>query len=307
MGTSATLQERLEQLRAQIVAEQRRTSRATWSVVVLAVLLLGALSGYFAYGYTQIKTYTAHDKLLDFAQQTLNEQLPVARQQVAEEIKKNAPAWAKSLSQQLLQNLPTGRQKLEEYTLQQCDETLREAAVLSAQQIRGFVRDNRPALENAFKELSKDPKLADKTLLDIEKALEKELQTSMQTEANQLLDSLRATNGKLKRLKDAPKLTAQEHMERRIVMLFRRVQIQKLSPELADKPIPAVRPKEPGIEPESTLDKKQGLSKEQIKSMRQMRPVDKKGGTETPKDKGPSAKKGDAETPKDKGTSSKKL
>ncbi|HEV3117628.1 MAG TPA: hypothetical protein VGY58_11270 [Gemmataceae bacterium] len=285
-GSPAALNDRLEQLQQRLRAERRRTSRATTSVIVLGVLLLLLLGGYFAYGYSVIKKQTAQEPLLDFAEATLQDQLPAARQAVADEIKKSAPEWARMLSQQALQNLPTARKKLEEYSLEQCDTMLKEASLLSADQFRAFVRDNRPALEAGFKELSTNPKLADRTLADIEKALEKELQASMTAEAGQLLETLRSTNAKLRRLRDGPKLAADEHLERRIVMLARRLELQQLSPELADKRVPAVPPKEPGLEPELASDKTPAVQEQaKSKSATRARPPGKNGPPETSRDK----------------------
>ena len=75
-GSSAALNDRLEQLQQRLRAELRRTSRATTSVIVLGVLLLLLLGGYFAYGYSVIKKETAQEPLLDFAEATLQDQLP---------------------------------------------------------------------------------------------------------------------------------------------------------------------------------------------------------------------------------------
>src|SRR5262249_6984695 len=103
----------------------------------------------------------------------------------------------------------------------------------------------------------------------IEKALDKQLQTSMRSEAGELLNTLRSANAKLKQLQNSPKLTVEQHMERRIVMLARRLQLQQLSPELADKRVPAKPPKEPGIEPEVTATKPPS-AKDQAKYMKSM-------------------------------------
>jgi hypothetical protein len=306
-GSPAALKDRLDQLQRQLSAEQRRTSRSTRGVIILGVLLLLLLGGYFAYGYSEIKKQTAHEPLLDFAEVTLRDQLPVARQTVADEIQKSAPEWAKMLSQQVQQNLPTARKKLEEYTLEQCDLMLKEASLVSADQYRGFVRDNRPTLEAGFKELSTSPKLADKTLADIEKSLEKELQTSMKAEAGQLLDTLRSASAKLKRLRDSPRLAADEHLERRIVMLTRRLELQQLSPELANKRVPAVPPKEPAIEPEFPEGKSPALPKDQAKSksIRDTRQPGKNAPVERPADKGSPNIKGAESLPKDNTTTDK--
>ena len=241
----------------------------------------------------------------------MRDQLPVARQSVADEIKKSAPEWARMLSQQAQENLPTARQKLEEHALEQCDGMLKEASLVSTEQFRRFLRDNRQTLETGFKDLAKSPKLADQTLADIEKSLDKELQTSMRGQAGELLNTVRAANAKLTRLRDGPRLTAGEHMERRIIMLARRLELQQLSPELANKPVPAKPPKEPGLEPEVTQSAKPVVSPDRAKLMQEMAAQRKKAAAEAAaKAKAAPEKKPDApakdKTTKDKEPSDKK-
>ena len=311
-GSSAALKERLHHVQRQLIAERRRAARATTLVVIIGLLALVVLGGYFAYGYSEIKKNTTQDILLDFAEGKVRDQLPVARQSVADEIKKSAPEWARMLSQQAQENLPTARQKLEEHALEQCDGMLKEASLVSTEQFRRFLRDNRQTLETGFKDLAKSPKLADQTLTDIEKSLDKELQTSMRGQAGELLSTVRAANAKLTRLRDGPRLTAGEHMERRIIMLARRLELQQLSPELANKPVPAKPPREPGLEPESVPSSKPALSQDQIKKMKEAMGAQRKNAPPAPPKGGDaSAKKGTAtpakeKTAKDKEASEKK-
>ena len=224
-GSTAVLNERLHDVQRQLITERRRAARATTLVVIIGILALVMLGGYFAYGYSEIKKNTTQDILLNFAEGKVRDQLPVARQTVAEEIKKSAPEWARMLSQQAQENLPTARQKLEEHALEQCDGMLKEASLMSTEQFRRFLRDNRQTLETGFKDLAKSPKVADQTLADIEKSLDKELQTSMRGQARELLSTLSSANAKLTRLRDSSRLTAGEHMERRIIMLARRLEL----------------------------------------------------------------------------------
>ena len=311
-GSTAVLNERLHDVQRQLITERRRAARATTLVVIIGILALVMLGGYFAYGYSEIKKNTTQDILLNFAEGKVRDQLPVARQTVAEEIKKSAPEWARMLSQQAQENLPTARQKLEEHALEQCDGMLKEASLMSTEQFRRFLRDNRQTLETGFKDLAKSPKVADQTLADIEKSLDKELQTSMRGQARELLSTLSSANAKLTRLRDSSRLTAGEHMERRIIMLARRLELQQLHPELANKPVPAKAPREPGLEPEVTRGDKPVVSPDRAKFMKEMAAQGKKVAAEAAaKDKSASEKKKlDApakhKTAKDKEASEKK-
>jgi hypothetical protein len=300
-GSPAALNERLHQVQRQLIDERRRTARSTTLVVIIGILALLLLGGYFAYGYSEIKKNTSNELLLSFAEQEVQNQLPRAREAVAEEIKKSAPEWARMLSQQAQENLPTARQKLEEHALEQCDGMLKEASLMTTEQFRRFLRDNRQTLEAGFKDLAKSPKLADQTLADIEKSLDKELQTSMRGQAGELLNTLRSANAKLTRLRDSPRLTAEEHMERRIIMLARRLELQQLSPELANRPVPAKPPREPGLEPESVPSSRPALSQDQLKKMKEAMGAQRKKAPPAPPKAGDApATKGTAAPAKDK-------
>src|SRR5207237_6946416 len=101
--------------------------------------------------------------------------------------------------------------------------------------------------------------------------------------------------------RDGPRLTAQEHMERRIIMLARRLELQQLSPELANKPVPAKPPREPGLEPESVPSSKPVLSQDQMKKMKEAMGAQRKNAPPAPpKANDASAPKGTAAPTKDK-------
>ena len=64
--------------------------------LVLLMLLLGLMAFYFWFGYTQIHEVTRPDKLVGMAETMLNDNLPVARQQIEEQVTTSAPTWARA-------------------------------------------------------------------------------------------------------------------------------------------------------------------------------------------------------------------
>jgi hypothetical protein len=236
--TPAAMKERLAQTQRELAALRRKASRATGTAVVITAIALVAICGYFYYGYTQISMYTEPDKLVSYAQQLVDDQLPRLHESVKEQVIQSAPSWAEGLSKQALEAMPTGRAKLEHYIMEQYDSSAQETITLTDKEFRDFLKKNRPLLEQKFKELSKNPELADSSLAELQERLEETLQADMKTQATQLLDTLLALDAKLKKLRAGKDLTPQEQTERRMVMLVSRMRLEEKDPTLAGKDLP---------------------------------------------------------------------
>src|SRR5258708_10173397 len=122
-ASAATVKARLEQVQKELAALRRRTQWAARMTVIIGILMLGLLGAYFAIGYQQINSVLRPDLLLNYVEQELETKLPDMRKTVENEINSNAPVWAASLSQQALDGMPSARQKLEQNSLDQYDET----------------------------------------------------------------------------------------------------------------------------------------------------------------------------------------
>jgi hypothetical protein len=240
--STASLQDRIDRLQTELVVLRKRTNRGTTLTLLVGVLILAALSFYFYYGYTQIRSVMDADTLVTYAQQMLEDNLPDALRQVESEIKTSAPVWAKTLSQNTVTSIPSARMKLEEYVLEQADTTLKEVNVMSDDHFRKFVRENRAEIEQKFKELGDSPKLAEKSLLDLESRLDREMQKEMQTQAGDFLVSLAMANAQLKKLADGKKLTPVEEHERFVLRAARRLQMNHVEPGRAVQSSPTAAP-----------------------------------------------------------------
>src|SRR5436309_10914621 len=104
-GTTApSLKDRLDQLNRELARERRRTQRATALTLVVGLIVVALLSGYFAYGYIKIAPVIKPQFLLDVAEDTIQRELPKGRVKLEEQIIKSSPEWAQRLSQQALDN-----------------------------------------------------------------------------------------------------------------------------------------------------------------------------------------------------------
>lgn len=222
-----SLKDRLEQVRRELAAERKRADRTRVMTLLIAIVALLLIGGYFAYGYSKISELTDHELLLNAAEDKLDENVPQLRDAIEGEVKRSAPVWAETLSKQAMESLPTAREKLEQYAMQQFEEGAKQAAVQTEKEFREFLKKNRPMLESKFKELSKSPKLADESVAQIEQALNEQLEGDLQQESGKMLEKLRLAHEKLRKLATTKKLTPEEQAERQVLAVARALQLQE--------------------------------------------------------------------------------
>ena len=210
-----------------------RTRRGNLITIIVGVLLLTVMGSYFAYGYSEISTLTEPNMLIGAAENWIEEQLPEVRKSLEAEVNKSAPIWAESLSKQAQASLPTIREKLEEYVLQQVDQSVENAVNLTEDHFRQLLRDKRTVLEAGFEDLATSPHLAKESLARLEDAMEGIFERDMKEGAGEVFATLNLMSTKLTRLKVGKDLTPEESREREILMQFRRLQLEP------EKPAPA--------------------------------------------------------------------
>ena len=224
-GALTTKLDSTECLLRNCAARTRRGNRLTAIVGAGLLLLLGT---YFVYGYRQISSVMEPDTLVSVAEQWVEEKLPEGRKTVEAEVNKSAPVWAASLSKQAQSSLPSIRENLEDYVVQQVDQTIDETADVTEAQFRNFLKENRDSLEQGFKDLATSPNLADDSLGRLEAALNSNLEVDMKLGSKELFASLEQMNAKLRRLKEGRELTAEEALERQVLTLLRRLQLENV-------------------------------------------------------------------------------
>src|SRR2546428_527732 len=96
----AALTQRIDQLHRELVAQRKRTDQSAIITALLGGVILIALAGYFYFGYTQFSEVTRPERIVQAAQTVVNDNLPVARKAIEDEVVRSAPVWAESLSKQ---------------------------------------------------------------------------------------------------------------------------------------------------------------------------------------------------------------
>ncbi len=228
VGTGrASLGARLEQAHRDIKALRGRVSSGAWLTLLLGALVLAALSFYFWYGHNQISEFVKPSTLTGMGQTMLDEKIPEVRLQVQEEIVKQSPAWVKRLSDQAIEGMPNARVRLVDYVSKQIERGLEQNELVSGEQFRRVLRENREKLERDAQDLATSPELTEERFDQLVELLDKDLGIGLKDKSEIVLGSLFSLNQKLERLAPGKDLTPREIEERNFLMLIRRVQQTK--------------------------------------------------------------------------------
>lgn len=237
--TTTSLDERLDRMQRDLAAQQRQLTRRTRITVLVATALLIVLAGYFYFGYKNFDEVTRPKMVVSVAEDFVNANLPELRKSLQAEIIRSAPGWAEQLSHEVQASMPQAREQLENYIEAQIDLVLNETNVLSQEQFRGFLRENRTALERGFQDLAVSPTMAEQTMKEVVDGLDKQLSRQMQQESADLFETVSMMRKKLELLKKAQNLTNEQQLERRVLMLTRRLQLETVEPTAASPAIAA--------------------------------------------------------------------
>ena len=227
---------RLDQMTKQIAQHEAAMNRASSTMGTVGLLALVLMSAYFFYGYVQIAELLDPNKLVPLGASMLENNLPAARQAIVKQVSDSAPAWAEQLSVQARGGIPTLRNKLEDYVMEQTDVLLGQATSVTEQQFRKTIQENRELLDKGFKELATSEKLSEEVLNALVIALEQQLQADMKSQAEIVLETLRHLSNRVKRLEVGGSTDEEEKIERRVLMLARRLQLMEADPRPIQAP-----------------------------------------------------------------------
>jgi len=232
----SSLNERLDGAQGTLDAMQRRLTRASRITAVVAAILLLFLITYFSVGYTKIAGALKDPELIvSLAGQTAEDYLPELRRTLEEEIEKSAPEWAKQVSDEVVASAPMLREELEDYALTQTDLLIKDLSGITEKEFKKFLIESRPALEKSLRELSSADGASEKTIGELRAALDDQLQANTKEQADVLLHTLFAMKAKLQRLEAGRNLNGEEALERRALMIVRRMQLEQADPGFKGK------------------------------------------------------------------------
>lgn len=210
-------------------AEQCRTRRSAQLTAIAGAVLLLVVTGYFLYAYNRISEGTQPEVLVGAAESMIDDNLPAIRQSLEKQIVQSAPQWAEGLSRKAQEAMPDMRKKAVAVLTDEAEAKLEQASVLSEKTFREFLVNNRPVLEQKYKELATSPQLAEKSLLELELPLDRQVSEEMRQQLEEVVRNVTAAEANLRRLQAAKDLTSEQRVERDVWMLVRRMQMEHLN------------------------------------------------------------------------------
>jgi hypothetical protein len=236
------LETRIERIRQNLATQQARLARGSMLTASVGAILCALMAFWFYYGYVKIQEVMTPKVIVQAAESKVMEALPNARIELEKKINASADDWAADFSKQAQANVPELRQQLEQFIVSKATEALDQFQVLSASQFRGFVQANQPMLADGFRSLKKSDE-ADRFVSDLHAAVETQLSTDMRSQAEEMLHTLIDLNSKLDMLSKGEKINHEQALEREILMIARRLQLDTQSNEppgdksAADRPV----------------------------------------------------------------------
>src|SRR5436190_11396810 len=98
--------QRIDRLQLQLAEWKRSSQRSSNMLLVLGFSSIALLSFYFIYIYREFNAFLQPEVIVNLVQDYSDKQLPVARKQLEEEIKRTAPSIAEGLSKQAQSSMP---------------------------------------------------------------------------------------------------------------------------------------------------------------------------------------------------------
>ena len=226
MSSTKSLPDRTDAIYRELKSMRRHFQIGSWITLIVGGLLLLLMAGYFAYGYSKISELKDPEMIVALVGQTVDDQIPVVRQRLEDEVKNNATTWAEQASQQVLDGIPPARRQIEQLALQQSDRVIAEIDVVGEKQFRRILNENRSIMQSAIQDLKNDKDVSDEVLLALQVAIEKELQIDANSQADAVLTIVSDLNKNMGELLAGENLTREQKAERRVLMLAKRLQME---------------------------------------------------------------------------------
>ena len=244
MSSTKPLTDRTEAVYRELKSMRRRFQIGSWITMIVGGLLLLLVVVYFSIGYSAVSELKDPELVVSLVGQAVDDQIPIQRQRLEDEVKNNASTWAEQASQQVLAALPQLREQIEQLALQQSDNVIAQIDVVGEQQFRRIIDENRSTMQRAIQDLKNDEDVSEEVLLALQLAIEKELQIDANSQADAVLTIVSDLNTNMGELIEGKDLTLEQKAERRALMLAKRLLVETFGEDikidLDDVALPAV-------------------------------------------------------------------
>ncbi len=240
MNTTA---QRLAKVETKIQQEADRVSRNAGLIGLIGTILIVAMICYFYYGYQKLKEATEPKEMVTLIDGLVTGNIETTRVALESEIEERAPELAEQLSEELQAGIPKGRETLEQMILDEFDRQTDKYAVMSVDEFDTFLDENRALIQRSMNDLEKSPKLTQEALELIVTQFERQTNQDLKRQVLDVLNASDMMNRKLKRLaiEDDAKAARvfkddrEARVQRRILMIAKRLKLEAADPTLLDR------------------------------------------------------------------------
>lgn len=116
--------ENYDDVRKQLLAERDRLKRANRRAVIMALIIVAIVIGYFTFIYLKIRQATEPAFLADVIELKINEMVPTITKNIERELIKSSPELARGMIRNCINSAPQVRARAQELILQMADELL---------------------------------------------------------------------------------------------------------------------------------------------------------------------------------------
>ena len=238
MSSSNQLNDQINAAQKELKTLSDELNRRTRFTTFTGVAFLLILAGYLTYAYIWVSAEMKPRRLANKAVDVLDASMPKVRQSLQDEIGKSIPIWAEELSRQAVAAAPTIRNSLVNYSLKGTQAGVNELSTVSEAEFRKMLQDNRAEVETAFEQLAKNDN-SEEVATAIEQVFEAAFSKTLDAEAHNLLQILFGLNMHIQRLENNEDLSEVAQLERRVVMLLKRMESEYSDPEILRSKLPA--------------------------------------------------------------------
>jgi len=226
MSSTQPLTNRTEAIHRELKSLRWRFRFGSWMTLIVGCLLLCLVAFYFWYGYSEIKQLKDPEFVVSLVGQMADDQIPILRQRVEDEVNNNASTWAEQASKKVMETLPQVREQIESLALAQADKVIDEINVVGEKQFRQILDENREIMERAITDLKNGEDVSEEILLALQLSIEKELQIDPDSQADAVLTIASDLNKNMADLMVGENLNREQRAERRVLMLLKRLQVE---------------------------------------------------------------------------------
>ena len=227
MASNQPLVDRTEAVYRELRSMRRRFRLGAWTTLIVGGLLLVLVTFYFSYGYSEVSSFRDPELLVSLVGDMAEQQIPAMRKMAQEQVDQNADAWAEMASKQVLAQIGPARKQIESLALQKSDEAIAKINVIGEKKFREILAQNRDTVQNAIDQIKADEEVSDGVVLALQEAIEKEFKIDADSQVDALVTIVSDINANMEELVAGENLTREQRAERRVLMLARRIHVER--------------------------------------------------------------------------------